>query len=931
MQKLVLFDAMAMIYRAFYALNKNPRINSKGLNTSAILGFTTTLHTIRRKLNPSHMGVAFDLQTPTVRHEVFEDYKATREAMPEDLAASIPYIKDLLKAMRIPILSSEGYEADDVIGTLAKKAEKKGFEVYMVTPDKDYGQLVSENIFMYKPGRGKNPDEILGQKEICEHYDIQRPDQVKDILGLMGDTSDNIPGIPGVGEVRAKKLVRQFGSIEELLQRVQEVSNEKIRQSVIDNRKQALFSKKLATIILDVPIEEDIEDLKIQDPDFEACRQLFEELEFRTFSKKFFTDFQKTEFLKPATETSATLNQTSLFEGDSKAAMQEQNDGFSDLNSVVHEYKSIESQADIQKMVAEVLTAPCFSFSVITEEQSGEGDVRAVAVSITPHQGFFIETDKGREHTQSVLQLLQPLWTEKGIEKITYDLKTVKKALHPYGVAIEGKTFDVLLAHYLIESESRHKTDYLSERYLSYRMLLPETVYAKSKQQKQTIFEPAGQSLLGEYVAEYADVCFRLKPLLEGQLKEHEMWSLFSNVEMPLVEVLFRMETEGVHLDTDRLNELSMQLHRDVDAIEKQIYSYAGHEFNIASPKQLGKVLYEELRIADKVKKTATKQYSTAEDVLQKLTGRHPIVQCILDYRSLSKLISTYVDALPLLINKNTNRVHTNFNQAVTATGRLSSMNPNLQNIPIRTDLGRGIRKAFIPRDSDHVLLAADYSQIELRIIASLSEDEHMMQAFRNGVDIHLATASKIYGVELQDVSSEMRRQAKSVNFGIIYGISGFGLSEQLGIARKDAAELIKEYLRQYHGIKEYIEKVIAISRERGYAETLLGRRRYLPNINSRNANLRNFDERNAVNMPIQGTSADMIKIAMNRIFQNLQEQGLQSKMILQVHDELVFDVVTAEIDEVKAIVYKNMIDALPLKVPIVVDMKTGQNWLEAH
>ena len=931
MQKLVLFDAMAIIYRAFYALNKNPRINSKGLNTSAILGFTTTFYTIYRKLKPSHMGVAFDLQAPTVRHEAFEDYKATREAMPEDLATAIPYIKELLKALRVPILSAEGYEADDVIGTLAKKAEKEGFEVYMVTPDKDYGQLISENIFMYKPGRGKNPDEVIGRKEICEHYGIQRPEQVKDILGLMGDASDNIPGVPGVGEVRAKKLVQQFDSIEELLQRVQEVSNEKIRQSIIDHQEQVLFSKKLATIILDVPIDGKIESLKVQEPDWVACRQLFEELEFRTFAKKFFTDYQKTEFLGPTTDTQSTPNQISLFGQEPEGALQEQTDGFFRLNNVSHEYKAIETQADIQKMVAEVLTCPCFSFCVLTEEQNGEGDVQAVAISCGPHQVFFIETNRDRTYTQSVLQWLQPLWTQSETEKITYDLKAAKKALHPYGIAIEGKVFDIQLAHYLFESESRHKIDYLSERYLSYQMLLPETVYAKSKQSGQTIFNVAGKSPTGEYAAEYADVCLQLKPLLEEQLKKNEAWSLFCNVEMPLVDVLFHMEIEGVHLDTACLNELSMQLHKDTDAIEKQIYAYAGHEFNIASPKQLGKVLYEELRIADKVKKTATKQYSTAEDVLQKLTDRHPVVQCVLDYRSLSKLISTYVDALPQLINKNTQRVHTNFNQAVTATGRLSSMNPNLQNIPIRTDLGRKIRKAFIPRDNHHVLLAADYSQIELRIIASLSEDEHMMQAFRDGVDIHLSTASKIYGVALQDVSSEMRRQAKSVNFGIIYGISGFGLSEQLGIARKEAAELIDEYLRQYRGIKEYIDKVIAISRQRGYAETLLGRRRYLPNINSRNANLRNFDERNAVNMPIQGTSADMIKMAMNRIFRDLQEKELKSKMILQVHDELVFDVSVSEVEEVKTIVHKNMVEALPLKVPVVVDMKTGRNWLEAH
>lgn len=931
MQKLVLFDAMAMIYRAYYALNKNPRINSKGLNTSAVLGFTTTLYTIYRKLNPSHIGVAFDLQTPTVRHEAFREYKATRDAMPEDISASIPYIKELLKAFRIPVLSVEGYEADDIIGTLSKKAEQQGFEVYMVTPDKDYGQLISDKIFMYKPGRSGKPDEILGVKEVCERYDIKHPEQVKDILGLMGDTSDNIPGIPGIGEVRAKKLIQEFNTVEELLQRVQEISNEKIRHTIEEHKEQALFSKELVTIILDVPIEFNEKELKVEQPDWNACKKLFDELEFRTFAKKFFADFHKTEFLTEATPLTVEQKSSLIFETETNTLFQSFNGEMSDLKTTPHEYLVIRTEEKLQNMVRKVLAETAFSFHVSTEKQHGEGELQSIAISLVPHNAYIVEMPLDKEQIQRFLNILQPLWSRSDIEKITYDLKSAKKALDTHGLEIKGKVFDIQLAHYLLEAETRHKIDYLSERYLSYQMLPEDMVYGKFEQKEQTIFETEKESETDIYNAEYADVCGQLKPKFEQQLKDMRAWSLFCEIEMPLVDVLFNMEKEGVSINMEYLQELSTRLHEQCQTIEQQIYAYAGHHFNIASPKQLGVVLYEELKIADKVKKTTTKQYSTAEDVLLKLVDRHPIVQRILDYRSLSKLISTYVDAFPQLINKKTQRVHTNFNQTVTATGRLSSTNPNLQNIPIRTDLGREIRKAFIPRNDNHVLMAADYSQIELRIIASLSGDEHMMHAFREGIDIHLSTAAKIYGVPLEKVTADMRRRAKSVNFGIIYGISGFGLSEQLGISRKEANTLIDEYLNQYQGVKKYIEGVIELSHRTGYAETLLGRRRYLPNINSRNANLRNFDERNAVNMPIQGTSADMIKIAMNRIFLEMKKEQLVSKMILQVHDELVFDVCNKEIDRVTALVKKHMTEALPLKIPVVVDIKVGQNWLEAH
>lgn len=867
---------MAAVYRAYYALNRNPRLNSKGLNTSSILGFTTTLYDLIRQQRPTHIGVAFDMQKPTFRHEMYEQYKANRDAMPEDIQHSLPYIFNIIEAFGIPILTCEGYEADDVIGTLSHKAEEAGFdEILMVTPDKDFGQLVTPHIKMYRHGRMGKPDEILGEEAICEKFGVCNCLQIIDLLGLWGDSSDNIPGIPGIGEKTAKKLIDQFGSIEAMIAGADDIKNDKIRNLVKENSEQALFSKQLATIVQDAPIAFDAEMLALKTPDYTKLKGLFDELEFRNLSKRIFTDLSITdpEMAMQFSQKKPDLqpSQPTLFD-----TFQEQNNSIATESENLTRLDQLPTHCDISIHIDNTSVAIATSTTETYCKQLPDIDIAA----------------------------LKTVMESPSIKKICYNLKELKYKMQALDICVSDNVFDIQLAHYLINSEQRHTLDFIISEYLN--------IYSTEEQNT-------------------AAIMWHLYPMMEQQLKESNMMALYTDLELPLVDVLISMEQEGVNIDTRYLESYSQQLGAERNVLEQEIYDYAGETFNINSPKQLGVILYEKLAITSNPPLTATKQYSTSEDVLVKLSDKHIIVKKILEYRSLNKLISTYLDSFPKLINPISNRLHTIYNQTVTSTGRLSSSNPNLQNIPIRTERGREIRKAFVARDSNHQILAADYSQIELRIIASLSGDKQMLNAFTNHLDIHADTAATIYHLEHKDVTSELRRNAKAVNFGIIYGISAFGLSEQLGISRKEASQLIDNYFEQYPEIKSYIDTNIAYAREHGYAQTLLGRRRYLNDINSRNNNARNFAERNAVNMPIQGTSADMIKIAMIRIHNRLKEEGMRSKMILQVHDELVFDMYNAEEAQLRKIVEEEMMRALHLDIPVEVSINVGNNWLEAH
>ena len=903
-KKIFLIDAMGLIYRAYYALNKNPRINSKGKNTSAALGFANSLYEIIRKERPSHIGVAFDSFGPTLRHTDYSAYKANRESTPEDIVACLPDIRQLIAAFRIPLLELPGYEADDIIGTLAKKAEQSGFEVYMVTADKDYGQLVSEHIFMYKLAHAGGGASILGVPEICEKYGISHPDQLIDLLGLWGDASDNIPGIKGVGEVTARKLISQFGSIENMLENAAQIANPKLQQKIVDGREDALVSKQLATIMLDVPLTWDETSFRMQTPDFTLLRPVMEELEFRTLLKRIQSDYAAVE----PREASGMLE---LFPSEAADEAASPN-----LHNTPHTYVEVRDFPSLLEMGVALSASPDVAFAV-QAETSGSlvAEVKAVAFCTEEGKAFYVPLPAEAEEARMWLTALQPLFASEEVRKITYDLKLSLQALALYGVRIEAPCFDVLLAHYVLEPEQRHRLDALSYQYLSYDMLPSASGAA-----------PATDAL-----CEQADTALRLYRRFSPLMEEREVNALFEHIEMPLVPVLSAMERRGVRVDVAYLKTYSAVLQERISALENEIHQLAGEPFNIASPKQLGVILFEKLHVIENAKLTKTKQYQTGEEVLQKLLHKHPIVQKVLDYRGLQKLKSTYTDAFQQLVNPLTGRVHTSFNQAITATGRLSSSNPNLQNIPVRNDEGREIRKAFVPADGEHVLLAADYSQIELRIMASLSGDEGMIQAFREGSDIHTATAAKIYNVPMDEVSKEMRRHAKTVNFGIIYGMSAFGLSERLGIARKEAADIITQYFEKYPGIRRYMESQKAFALEHGYVETLCHRRRYLPDIRSHNAVVRGVAERNAINAPVQGSAADMIKLAMIRVYRELERQGLQSSIVLQVHDELVLDVYRPELEAVGEIVEKAMLEALPLSVPLEVDMRYGNNWLEAH
>ncbi len=952
-RKLFLLDAMALIYRAFYALNKNPRINSKGLNTSAIMGFANTLFDVLKNEKPTHIGVAFDTPAPTQRHTDFTAYKAQREEAPEDLIASLPYIRELIEAFNIPTLILPGYEADDIIGTLAKKAEANGFLTYMMTSDKDFGQLVSEKTLIYKPSKFGNPAEVWGPKEVCERFGIERPEQVKDILGIWGDASDNIPGIKGIGEVGAKKLIAEFGTVENMLAHADEIKNDSLREKVEANKEMAILSKQLASIILDVPIEFEEERLILEPPDKDRLKKLFDELEFRTFAQRVFTWLSVNPYsISPeqpsekavVTETpepgkknaEKTSQQLSMFSNAQNPAIVppaeiDADSTFSTLETTSHTY-FLADTSEKRKQLFNLLQKQrsiCFDTET-TGLDTHESELVGMSFSFKPHEAWYVPLPENYNDALEIVHEFKPVFEDENIEKTGQNMKFDISMLKWYDVDVKGKFFDTMLAHYLLQPDQRHNMDFLSETYLRYRPVPIEALIGK-KGQNQLNMRSVEIEIIKEYAAEDADVTLQLRQVFGPMLTSTNTLDLFDKIEVPLVPVLASMEAEGVKLDSAALHDYSAELLQEIKVLEAGIYEDAATTFNISSPKQLGEVLFNRMKITDNPKQNATKQYSTGEDILAKLVNKHPIIQKILDYRSLTKLKSTYVDVLPTLVSARDGRIHTSYNQAVAATGRLSSNNPNLQNIPIRTEKGREIRKAFVPRNENYLLLSADYSQVELRIIAHLSRDREMISDFQAGLDIHAATAAKVYGVKLEDVTREMRRNAKAVNFGIIYGMSSFGLSERLNISRKEASEIIQQYFSRFTGIKTYIDQTIASAKKNGYVETMMKRRRYLRDINSSNATVRGFAERNAINAPIQGTAADMIKIAMINIFNELSRLNLKTRMILQVHDELVFDVHKNEVEQVRALVDDRMKNAIPLDVPVEVEISTGVNWLEAH
>ncbi len=921
-KRLFLLDAMALIYRAYFALNRNPRINSKGMNTSAIMGFTNTLYDVLKNENPTYIGVAFDSFAPTLRHEDFTDYKANREELPEDIAQSLPYIKEIIAGFNIPIIAKEGYEADDIIGTLAKEAEKKGFTTYMMTSDKDFGQLVSENIFLYKPSYKGSGVDILGVDEVCEKFGIRYPEQVIDLLGLWGDTSDNIPGVPGIGQKTASKLLQDFDSVEDLIKNPEKIERESIRKKIVENAEQAKMSRQLARIIIDAPVDFESGELKISAPNVKKLKELFDELEFRQFERRFFKDMNQN-----------SSGQPDLFSGvpDDQAEQLEPENEFKSLENTDHNYHLADTSEKRKNLIKELGSSKEFCFDTETTGLDvHREELIGMSFSVKAGEATFVPLPEDAEECKNILQEFKPVFTDNQILKIGQNLKFDNSILKWYNIEVAGPFFDTMLAHYLIEPEQRHNMDYLAETFLSYRPVSYESLAGKKGKKQKTLRQVDPQKLK-DYAAEDADITLQLKHVLEPKLKENEVEKLFQDIEIPLIQVLADMEAAGVRLDTEAVQDISQKLSQDLRQLEEKIYEQAGERFNIASTRTLGQILFERLKVTDKPKFTKTKQYSTSEDYLRKLKDKHPIIGDILEWRQVAKLKNTYVDTLPDLINPNTGRVHTTFKQTVAATGRLSSTDPNLQNIPIRTERGREIRKAFVARDKNHILLAADYSQIELRVMAELSGDKNLLEAFEQGQDIHAATAAGIYGVSLEEVTEDMRRKAKTANFGIIYGISAFGLSERLEIPRKEAANIINTYFEQYPSVKKYMDNNIEFAKEHGYVETIMKRRRYLKDIYSNNSVVRGVAERNAINAPIQGSSADMIKIAMINIFEEFKKKNIKTRMILQVHDELVFDAVKEELDIVREIVEDKMKNAIKLSVPIVVEMDTGKNWLEAH
>ena len=920
-EKLFLLDAYALIYRAYYAFIKNPRINSKGLNTSAIVGFVNTLHEVLTKEKPTHLGVAFDPHGPTFRSEAYPAYKAQREATPEDIKRSVPIIKQMLEAWNIPILEAEGYEADDVIGTLATEAGRRGIETYMLTPDKDYGQLVSDRVFIYRPQHGGGY-EVMGTEEVKAKYAIPSTHAVIDLLALMGDSADNFPGCPGVGEKTAAKLINEFGSVEQLLARTAEVKGkmrEKIEQHVDDIR----LSYFLATIKTDVPITLDMEQLKVTAPDEEKLSQLFEELEFKSLTNKILKKTEKT--VKPANQ------QLDLFaEFQTEEAGEPKFSSFETLKTVPHDYKLIDNEEDMQKICQILLSEKIVVLDTETTSTSPiDAELVGMSFAVREHEAYYIPTPPDQPTAQRVVDIFRPLFESDTIMKVGQNLKYDLEVLRNYGIVLHAPMWDTMIAHYLIQPELRHNMDYMAETYLHYKTIhIDELIGPKGKQQKTMRDLPPSE--VYEYACEDADITLQLKNKLEPELKKYDCEKLFYDIEMPLMPVLAEMEMNGVCLDTASLAETSKQFTQRMQQIEQRIYELAGEQFNIASPKQVGEILFDKLKIVEKAKKTKTGQYVTSEEVLQQLKHKHEIVADILEHRGLKKLIGTYIDALPKLINPRTGHIHTSFNQTITATGRLSSSDPNLQNIPIRGEDGKEIRKAFIP-EPGCVFFSADYSQIELRVMAHLSGDEHMIAVFREGKDLHAATAANIYKKPIEEVTRDERTKSKRANFGIIYGITVFGLAERLDIPREEARMLIDGYFDTFPQVHQYMEQSKEVARRQGYVTTLFGRRRYLPDINSQNATVRGFAERNAINAPIQGTAADIIKVAMIRIHERFQREAIRSKMILQVHDELNFSVYPDEKEQVKRIVLEEMQNAFHMQVPLVADSGFGRNWLEAH
>ena len=920
MSKLFLIDAYALIYRSYYAFLRNPRINSKGLNTSAIMGFCNTLNEVLTKESPTHIGVAFD-HGKTFRHDAFPEYKAQREETPEDIKLSVPLIKQILEAMHIPILQVDGFEADDIIGTVATRFGSDGIETFMLTPDKDYGQLIGPNVFMYRPRHGGGY-EIIGEKEVGDKYGIPTPAQVIDLLALMGDTADNFPGCPGVGEKTAAKLINQFGSIDNMLQHTDEIKG-KLREKVENAVEDIKMSKFLATIRTDVPMQLDLDELKVEQPDEAKLRTIFEELEFRTLINKFLN--------KGEVKSKTDNNQLDLFaENTANESSEPKFAKYESIKTTQHEYQLIENEGELRRLCDFFITKKFVSIDTETTSTDAiSAELVGLSFSAEESKAFYVPVPANYEEALKVVQIFKPLYESDKIMKIGQNIKYDYEVLTHYGVTIQGKMFDTMIAHYLIQPELHHNMDYLAETLLGYQTIhIEELLGPKGKKQKN--MRDISPTDIYEYAAEDADITLRLRNVLEPRLKELGVEELFWNIEMPLVRVLADMELNGVCLDTEALQDTSKIFTERMKQYEQEIYKEAGEEFNISSPKQVGDILFGKLQIMDKPKKTKTGQYVTSEEVLQSLENKSPIVRNILNYRGMKKLLSTYIDALPKLINPRTGHIHTSFNQALTATGRLSSSDPNLQNIPVRTDDGKEIRKCFIPEEGC-LFFSADYSQIELRIMAHLSEDENMMEAFREGHDIHRATAAKIWHEDIDKVTDAQRKKAKQANFGIIYGITTYGLAQRMDISNAEAKDLIQDYFRTFPKVQAYMEHAKEVARAKGYAETLFHRRRYLADINSRNATVRGFAERNAINAPIQGTEADIIKVAMVRIWERFKKEGIRSKMILQVHDELNFSVYPEEREQVERIVIEEMQNAYPLNVPLIADAGWGKNWLEAH
>ena len=942
MEKLFLLDAYALIYRAYYAFIKNPRINSKGFNTSAILGFVNTLEDVLKKENPTHIGVAFDPKGPTFRHEAYEEYKAQREETPEVIRESVPVIKEFIKAYNIPIFEVPGFEADDVIGTLAKQAEKRGIITYMMTPDKDYGQLVSDTTFIYRPKYGDKEFEVMGVERVKEKFGISSTAQVIDLLGLMGDSSDNIPGCPGVGEKTAQKLIAQFGSIESMLERTAELKGA-LKNKVEENREKILFSKFLATIKTDVPVELNMESLKREPVNEEELSRLFDFYELRALKERV-KKSNTAPSLFDEIETAGSVEKTSVKKNEKQGPVQgslfdffpdeytgdEKKSSHLTLKEVQHTYKLIDSKEDILNLVSAVKNCKTVCFDTETTSTNALlAELVGVSISVKEGEAFYITMPAGREEVKERLEILRPLFENEESEKVGQNMKYDITVLANYGIEVKGCLFDTMIAHYVLQPELYHGMDYLAEIYLNYETIkIEELIGEKGKNQKSMRDVP--QEKICDYACEDADVTLKLKNIIEPELKKEGLEELFYNIEMPLVPVLAYMERNGARIDTASLKETSTLFSKRLADIEENIYSLAGESFNIASPKQVGDILFGKLKIVEKPKKTKTGQFVTSEEVLTQLQNRHPIVKDILHYRGLKKLLSTYVDALPQLVNEETGKIHTSYNQTVTATGRLSSSNPNLQNIPIRDEDGKEVRKAFVP-DEGCLFLSVDYSQIELRIMAHLSGDKNMIDDFCSGHDIHAATAAKVYKKPIEEVTKDERRKAKVANFGIIYGISVFGLAERMNVERREAKELIENYFATYSGVQQYIEKCKQEAKANGFVETIFHRKRYLPDINSHNSVVRGYAERNAVNAPIQGSAADIIKVAMINIYRRMKSENMRSTMILQVHDELNFNIIPEEKEAMQALVVEEMQNAFSMRVPLIAEYGWGENWLEAH